>query len=161
MKCADVAKSADARDLKSLGSNTVPVQVRSPAPWKKHLRLQMLFSVKFVPLERVKYLRCEIFAPQMWNTPAACEIAAAVRDLFHFTWCEASNITICRANYFTVSEASDFAFCLDKTLWILGAERVEGCGSPVETSARSAEAPTEPAGETKSFCPCHWYKAIS
>ncbi|HCK86759.1 MAG TPA: hypothetical protein DHW68_06935 [Ruminococcaceae bacterium] len=35
------------------------------------------------------------------------------------------------------------------------AERVEGCGSPVETSARSAEAPTEPAGETKSFCPCH------
>ena len=34
------------------------------------------------------------------------------------------------------------------------AERVEGCGSPVETSARSAEAPTEPAGETKSFCPC-------
>ena len=24
----------------------------------------------------------------------------------------------------------------------------EGCGSPVETSAQSAEAPTEPAGET-------------
>ena len=46
-------------------------------------------------------------------------------DLFHFTWCEASNITICRANYFTVSEASDFTFCLDKTLWILHAERVK------------------------------------
>ena len=36
------------------------------------------------------------------------------------------------------------------------AERVEGCGSPVETSKhrRCLEAPTEPAGETKSFCPC-------
>ena len=35
------------------------------------------------------------------------------------------------------------------------AERVEGCGSPVETSKhrRCLEAPTEPAGEKKSFCP--------
>lgn len=32
----------------------------------------------------------------------------------------------------------------------------EGCGSPVATSEcqRHSEAPTEPAGETKSFCPC-------
>ena len=41
------------------------------------------------------------------------------------------------------------------------AERAEGCGSPVETSKhlRCLEAPTEPAGETKSFCPCQKEKA--
>lgn len=33
--CAAVAESADARDLKSLGSNIVPVQVWSAAPRKR------------------------------------------------------------------------------------------------------------------------------
>ena len=32
MRYAAVAKSADARDLKSLGRNAIPVQVRSAAP---------------------------------------------------------------------------------------------------------------------------------
>ena len=33
----------------------------------------------------------------------------------------------------------------------------QGCGCPVDTSEyrRYSEAPTEPAGETQSFCPCH------
>ena len=44
-KSAAVVESADTRDLKSLGSNTVPVQVRSAAPRKaQELRASWAFS---------------------------------------------------------------------------------------------------------------------
>ena len=44
---AGVAKSADARDLKSLGSNTVPVQVRSPAPLTESRFCGFLFLLNY------------------------------------------------------------------------------------------------------------------
>ena len=55
------------------------LQVLLPLPRKRPSHMTWSFSVKFVHSERVKYLRCEIFASQMWNTPAACE----ERILFH------------------------------------------------------------------------------
>ena len=63
---------------------------------KKHLLRQVLFSVKFVPAERVKYAD-------------ACEIAygsemrfAREENEFHFTFCEAKYFTISARKLFHI-----------------------------------------------------------
>ena len=68
----------------------------SPAR-KKHLLRQVLFSVKFVPAERVKYAD-------------VCEIAygsemrfAREENEFYFTFCKAKYFTFGNAEYFTKS----------------------------------------------------------
>ena len=71
---------------------------------KKHLREQVLFSVKFVPAERVKYAD-------------ACEIAygsemrfAREENEFHFTFCEAKYFTISARKLFHIRQRRIFHF---------------------------------------------------
>ena len=60
---AAVVKSADTRDLKSLGSNTVPVQVRSAAPISLKAR-KIGFERFFCCLESARFYS---FAPLYFN----------------------------------------------------------------------------------------------
>ena len=57
----------------SAGISILFDQVRYEHPHQKKARKSVLFSMKFVPSERVKYLRYEIFTAQMLNMPAAYE----------------------------------------------------------------------------------------
>ena len=98
---AGMAELADASDLGS-DSFWVQVQVLLPVPWKKHLLSQVLFSVKFVPAERVKYA-------------VASEIAcgsemrfAREGNEFYFTSTEGRYFTIHEVNYFTFGGAEYF-----------------------------------------------------
>ena len=66
---------------------------------KRHLRLQVPFSVKFVPLERVKYLRCEI-----------CLRHIKERILFHLMRSINFHNSELARNYFASSKARHFTF---------------------------------------------------
>ena len=81
MLCAGVMELADVADSKSAGSDTVPVQVRSPAPWKKHLRLQMLFFSEIRSFGTSEISSMWNIASQMWNMPAAYEETNSLLDL--------------------------------------------------------------------------------
>lgn len=62
-----MVESADTRDLKSLGSNAVPVQVRSPAPKKKAVNPSIyaglrLFFLHFVRVNTTLFTFYHVFA---------------------------------------------------------------------------------------------------
>ena len=64
-----------------------PYRFKSGRPHQKKARFGVLFSVKFAPSERVKYLRCEILL-------CKCEIRLRrVENEFYFTLRRRSNIS--------------------------------------------------------------------
>ena len=67
---AGVAKSADAMDLKSIGRNTIPVQVRSPAP-KRTISTGVLTILKSADVITPRDLHTDLY-----NSSAVCYISA-------------------------------------------------------------------------------------
>ena len=84
VKYAAVVELADTRDLKSLGSNTVPVRVRPAAPWGActfHLSLNDKSERRLTVGQTTLYRGCSV----MVNTPhLGCGVAVRVRHLLPY-----------------------------------------------------------------------------